>query len=123
MDRTVLIVAASGRALAASARRGGFAPLVADFFGDQDTLALAAAHRRLTSGLMAGMQADEVFSVLAALADGADPIGVVCGTGFEDRPGLLAAIAQRFPLIGNSADTVARIKDPLLLGDLCRDRG
>ena len=121
MDRTVLIVAASGRALAASARRGGLIPLVADFFGDQDTLALAPVHRRLTSGLMAGMQADEVFSALAALASGADPIGVVCGTGFEDRPGLLAAIAQRWPLIGNSADTVARIKDPMALAELCRD--
>src|SRR5438105_11965109 len=78
MDRTVLIVAASGRALAASARRGGFTPLVADFFGDQDTLALAPAHRRLTSGLVAGMQAGEVLAALSALADGADPIGVVC---------------------------------------------
>jgi len=123
MDRTVLIVAASGRALAASARRGGFTPLVADFFGDQDTLALARAHRRLTSGWMAGMQADEVLSALAALSDGSDPIGVVCGTGFEDRPILLAAIAKRWPLIGNSAETVARAKDPLALAALCRDCG
>src|SRR5262245_36529165 len=123
MDRTVLIVAASGRALAASARRGGFTPLVADFFADQDTLALASAHRRLSSGLMAGMQAGEVLSALAALADGVGPVGVVCGTGFEARPGRLAAIAERWPLLGNSAETVARIKDPLILAALCRDRG
>ena len=38
MHRTVLIAAISGRALAASARRGGYVPLVADFFGDADTL-------------------------------------------------------------------------------------
>src|SRR5262245_4256135 len=123
MDRPVLIVAASGRALAASARRGGFAPLVADFFGDQDTLALAEKHRRLASGLAAGMQADEVFWALDALAEGADPVGVVCGTGFEDRPHLLAAIAQRFPLLGNAPETVAHVKDPVAFAALCGDCG
>ncbi len=35
----VLIAATSGRALAASARRAGYRPLVADFFGDHDTIA------------------------------------------------------------------------------------
>src|SRR5260221_443019 len=44
----VLIAAVSGRALAASARRGGYLPLVADFFGDQDTV--AAAHGHVTLG-------------------------------------------------------------------------
>lgn len=123
MDRTVLIVAASGRALAASARRGGFTPLVVDFFGDQDMVAIARAHRRLKSGCMAGMQPDEVLDALAALAQGARPAGVVCGTGFEDRPGLLAEIARRFRLIGNGPNIVARVKDPIALAELCRDCG
>ena len=39
---TVLIAALSGRGLAASARRAGYAPLVADVFGDTDTPELAA---------------------------------------------------------------------------------
>jgi uncharacterized protein len=55
MGRAVLIAAASGRALAASARRGGYAPLVADFFGDEDTAAVAEAHIRLGHGLARGM--------------------------------------------------------------------
>jgi predicted ATP-grasp superfamily ATP-dependent carboligase len=123
MDRiAVLIVAASGRALAASARRGGFSPLVADFFADQDTVALAQACRRLETGLHAGMQGGEVLDALAALADGCHPLGVVCGTGFEDRTGLLAQIATRWRLLGSAPEVVARVKNPLALATLCRDR-
>ncbi|MFL5000110.1 MAG: hypothetical protein ACJ8DY_06965, partial [Xanthobacteraceae bacterium] len=73
-----MIAAASGRALAASARRGGFVPLVADFFVDQDTVAAAHACRRLESGLHTGMQAREVLDALNALADGRHPVGIVC---------------------------------------------
>src|SRR5262249_9903019 len=118
MDRPVLIVAASGRALAAAARRGGFAPRVADWFGDADTLALADQHRRLPRGMTTGMERNEVMDALTALADG-NP-GVVCGTGFEDRPELIAAIARQWPLIGNGADVVARVKDPIAVAELCR---
>jgi uncharacterized protein len=116
---TVLIVAASGRALAASARRGGLVPLVADFFGDQDTLALAHRHCLLPDGLATGMRENAVLAALEALSQGTRPIGVVCGTGFEDRPQLLATIAARWRLIGNSPGTVARLKDPLAFAALC----
>src|SRR5262245_16105216 len=122
-ETPVLIVAASGRALAASARRGGLVPFVADFFADQDTLALCASHRRLPSGLTAGMQPDEVFAALQALSAAAPGAGVVCGTGFEDRPELIAAIAARWTLLGNAARVVARAKDPEALAELCRDGG
>jgi len=120
MDRNpVLIVAASGRALAASARRGGYLPLVADFFVDQDTLAVAAATRRLASGLACGMVADEVIEALEGLARARDPIGVVCGAGFEDRTELVVEIARRWPLIGNAPAVIARVKDPVELEALC----
>lgn len=120
---TVLIAAAAGRALAASARRGGYVPLVADFFGDQDTLALAAGHEHLRAGLERGMDEAELLSALAALARGHAPLGIVCGTGFEDRPHLLARLAERWLLIGNSPRTIAEVKDPLALARVCRDLG
>jgi uncharacterized protein len=125
MSRTavVLIAAASGRALAASARRGGYAPLVADFFGDQDTAAAAHAHRRLDWGLSRGMASDSVFAALESLAAVREPAGIVCGTGFEDRPELLAGIAQRWKLFGNGPDVVARAKDPIGFSALCRKCG
>ena len=95
MGRAVLIAAASGRALAASARRGGYAPLVADFFGDEDTAAVAEANIRLGHGLARGMSSGLVIAALERLASPRQPAGIVCGTGFEDRPELLADIAQR----------------------------
>ena len=48
---------------------------------------------------------------LAALAP--SPIlGLVYGAGFEDRPELLTLIAKDWPLLGNDAATVARLKAP-----------
>src|SRR5262245_4597681 len=119
----VLIAAASGRALAASARRGGYVPLVADFFGDQDTAAPAHAHVRLPDGLAHGMRGDGLLAALERLATMREPAGVVCGTGFEDRPEVLGAIVRRWRLFGNTPEIVGRTKDPFAFAKLCRDCG
>jgi predicted ATP-grasp superfamily ATP-dependent carboligase len=119
----VLIAAVSGRALAASARRAGYLPLVADFFGDQDTVAVAQGHVTLRGELARGFREHELMEALEYLASQHVPIGIVCGTGFEDRPQLLARLAQRWPLFGNSADTVAKVKDPEIFAAHCRDCG
>jgi predicted ATP-grasp superfamily ATP-dependent carboligase len=118
-NQAVLIVAASGRALAASARRGGYLPLVVDYFGDADTLALAHAHARLDDGLARGMTADALDAAFAKVTAGLQPCGVVCGTGFEDRPELLARIARRWRVLGTGAETVALLKNPLAFASLC----
>jgi uncharacterized protein len=123
MDNAVLIVAASGRALAASARRGGYVPLVVDWFGDSDTLALAAAHARIESGLARGMTADALDDAIARVTARHEPCGFICGTGFEDRPHLLAHLARRWPLLGNDASTVAKMKEPSGFAALCRELG
>src|SRR5262245_5490850 len=125
MPRTVavLIVAASGRALAASARRGGFVPLVVDFFGDQDTIAVAAAHVRLYDGFKRGMRPDNILPALESLAARQEPTGIVYGTGFEDRPELISSIRRRWKLLGNPPEVVARAKDPLGLSKLCCGNG
>jgi uncharacterized protein len=120
---TVLIAAASGRALAGSARRAGYAPLVTDFFGDQDTIAAAQAHVRIKPHNGRGIDPDELIAAFHMLAASRDPHGAVCGTGFEDRPELLARIAQHWTLIGNSATTVEQIKNPIFLAGLCRRCG
>jgi uncharacterized protein len=118
---SVLIAAISGRALAASARRGGYVPLVADFFGDEDTRALAERHVRLDTTIARGMIADELFAALETLAATQRPVGTVCGTGFEDRPELLARVGERWGLLGNSTETVARVKGPLAFAALCSE--
>jgi uncharacterized protein len=119
-NEAVLIAAISGRALAMSARRGGYLPLVADFFGDQDTVAAAQAHVPLASAFAQGFRKHDLASALARLARQHVPVGIVCGTGFEDRPQLLAWLEQRWRLFGNGADTVARVKDPEIFAALCR---
>ena len=111
---TVLIAALSGRGLAASARRAGYLPLVADAFGDSDTAELAAHARQVTEAARIGFRAKPVFAALAELeaASPSPPIGLVLGSGFEDRPKLIAALSRRYPLIGNGAETIARAKNP-----------
>src|SRR6266568_4762939 len=119
----VLIAAVSGRALAASARRAGFVPLVADCFGDDDTLALARAHVRLRWGAGRGIDPEELLPALERLAAQHRPLGFVYGTGFEDRPKLLGRIAGRWRLLGNAPETIARLKHPGSFAALCRDCG
>lgn len=106
-----MIAAVSGRALAQAARRAGLVPLVADFFADADTRAAAHACRKLDD-LKRGMRWVSLEPALDALAREGPVLGVVCGAGFEDRPELLAALAARWPLLGNDAETVARVKEP-----------
>ncbi len=121
-SRIVVIVAASGRALAASARRGDYVPLVIDWFGDEDTLALAQAHARV-DGLAHGFTRDALDAALAKVIGEREPSGVVCGTGFEDRPELIAHLGRRLPILGNATATIASLKDPQAFALLCRDCG
>jgi uncharacterized protein len=119
----VLIAAMSGRALAASARRSGYAPLVADFFGDQDTLAVADAHVRLVGDLRDGIDENVLLDALEQLSERRRPVGFVYGTGFEDRTQLLQRVDRRWRLFGNSAETVAKVKDPDILASMCANFG
>jgi len=106
----ILIAAISGRALAAAARRAGAAPLVLDLFRDRDTRRLAARSRRVAGSLAEGFDAKDLLAAAAALAPPQAPL--VYGAGFEDRPDLLARLAQGRRLLGNAPTTVARVKDP-----------
>jgi uncharacterized protein len=119
-SKAVLLAAISGRALAQSARRGGYLPLVADFFGDQDTVAAAAAHVRVDGGFASGFCEPGLTAALERLAAQHAPVGIVCGTGFEDRPHLLAPLSDRWRLYGNGTDTVAKVKDPEIFASVCR---
>lgn len=115
----LLIASLSGRALAASARAAGYRPLVADLFADADLRDFAADCRMVPGGVAAGFDGPALLGALEALAGTRDPVGIVCGTGFEDRPELLEAIAGRWRLLGNRADTIRTLKDPIGFAALC----
>jgi len=118
-SRFVLIAALSGRALAACARRGGYRPLVADMFGDLDTCELAEATETVPGGLSRGFAKGALLAALDRLAAGRRVIGVVVGSGFEDRPRLLRSIAARHGLLGNPADIVTAMKNPFRFAETC----
>ena len=123
MAETVVIAAQSGRALAQAARRAGLRPFVADLFGDEDTLASAEAVRVMPGRFGRGLVADAALQAIDALAEQATPLGVVLGSGFEDDPGLVAAIARRHRLLGASPDCIAALKDPFAFAALCARLG
>ena len=119
----VLIAALAGRALAQAARRAGYQPLVADLFGDDDTRAAAAASVRLAGGLTGGLTLHKLAAAVAELARGRTPMGLVYGSGFEDRPALLETLAARHRLLGNAPATLRAVKRPDSLQALCATAG
>ncbi len=124
MGEAVLIAAQSGRALARAARRAGFRPYVADLFGDADTVDLSETCRVMPGRFGRGMVPEAVLETLDGLAaEAGESLGVILGSGFEDDPALIAAIAGRHRLIGASAGTVAALKDPFAFADLCARLG
>jgi predicted ATP-grasp superfamily ATP-dependent carboligase len=119
----VLVVGLSARALSQSARSAGYAPLAADFFCDLDTQEAAEECERVDGGLARGFEWPPLARALGCLTANRDPVGVVCGSGFEDRPELLDRMAERWPLLGNSTGAVARVSDPAMLAELCTRLG
>jgi len=120
MADAILIAAQAGRALAEAARRADLRPYVADLFGDADTLAAAEAYRPLPGRFGTAPLAVETLAALDDLAAAAGgSVGLVLGSGFEDAPGLIAELAHRHRLLGASADTIARLKDPAAFAALC----
>lgn len=121
--RSLLIAAVSGRALAAAARRAGYRPLVADFFCDTDTVALAQRTVRLPGNLQEGIDDRRIIDTLRELADNEQPEAVVLGSGFERKTETVDAIARHFPLAGNTGAAIRRIKDPQMLAADCAELG
>ena len=117
----MLIAAQSGRILAGAAQRAGYMPLVADLYGDDDTRAFAARTMRLPGSLRRAPGRAALLRTLDRLSEGAQPIGLTYGSGFESRPALLDAAAERFHLLGNRGATVRRLKEPRAFAALCRD--
>jgi predicted ATP-grasp superfamily ATP-dependent carboligase len=98
--------------LADLARRDGRPMLAFDLFGDLDL-------RRSGSRVVTG-------DGLSALVDAAitePPGGVVYGASFENHPALVARLAERHTLLGNTPETLRAVRDPARLGAALGDGG
>ena len=115
-----LIVALSGRALAASAARAGYGVAVLDLFDDIDTRVFATTSIKVPGSLRDGFDAE---ALIACARQGAPAdAGLVYGSGLEGRPELLGRLSASRRLFGNPPDVLAAVEDPTaffaLLDDL-----
>jgi uncharacterized protein len=98
--------------LADLAMRDGHAVVAFDLFGDLDL-------RRSASRVVARPG-------LSALVDAAAEVaarGVVYGASFENHPALVARLAERHALLGNTAPRLRAVRDPRRLAAALRDAG
>ena len=107
----ILVVSVSARMIAQLAVADGHEVIALDRFGDVDLRAVA-------SGASAG-SSDE----LAELADGIDADAVVYGGDFENRPDLVARLAEGRELLGTPPELLAAVRDPWAVGAAARAAG
>jgi predicted ATP-grasp superfamily ATP-dependent carboligase len=108
----LLIVASSGRALAASAARSGQPVVVLDLYNDMDTRSLCASSRAVASS-NGRFDAQRLLAAAAELCPPERCAGLVYGSGLEGRIGLLRKLVRNRTLYGNEPETVALVKDPV----------
>jgi uncharacterized protein len=119
LSRTFLVAAVTGRALAASALRGGYDVVVTDCFADRDTRVLARRCRSIAGRGRGGALRCDARALLAAASELAPPersAGLVYGSGFEGRVRLLERLAAGRRLYGNAPAVVAAVRD---IGRFC----
>ncbi len=113
--RQILVVGASVRSLAWSARRAGFLPIGLDLFGDQDLLAVGPAQQIGARDYPLGLEA-----LAASYPDG---ISCVYSGALENHPGLVDALSRQRPLWGISGKALRAARDPVRVATALRDAG
>jgi predicted ATP-grasp superfamily ATP-dependent carboligase len=113
----ILLAGVTTRAVAESARRAGCDILTVDLFGDVDQKRLCENTSLRERGL--GWSAAAVARLARALAYDA----VAYAGGFENHPAAVARLAAGRRLLGNSPETLRRVRDPGQLFPLLRRRG
>ncbi|GEM20546.1 hypothetical protein NONS58_19650 [Nitrosococcus oceani] len=105
----ILILANSGRALAQSAAASGYRVVVADNYGDRETRQAALAWIRIFSGANVGHWRQKIVRFIEAEKY---PVGLIFGSGFENRPDIMEELSRRGILLGNTPHCVRLLKDP-----------
>ena len=108
----VLIVARSGRALAQAARAAGYRPYVIDLFGDVDTQVYAHSATRVAATAAGNFVAADLQAISGQVAALYGPLPLVCGSGFESSPRLLARLLHTHPSVYAPILAYQRLLDP-----------
>ena len=104
----IIIVGASTRAAAWSALRAGYRPYCVDLFADTDLLAVAEVRR---------CPIQDYPNDLVRLTEGYPDAPLLYTGGLENHPEVVARLERRFELLGESADTLRRVRCPFTLHD------
>jgi len=100
----IIVISFCARPYVQVARDAGFRVIAIDAFADADTQAMA--EQTLVAEYDAdGFVTKHVLALFDAIASDAVH-GVIYGSGIEHQPQLLHEIAQRYPLLGNTAEVV-----------------
>ena len=91
-----------------AAKCAGYKVTAIDAFADAETTALAEAVIVVEYSTN-GFKAEALLSAVKSLPL-AEYSGFVYGSGLDAQPALLSALAELLPCIGNTADTVAKVK-------------
>lgn len=107
---SLLIVSNSGRAIAESAARGGYAVTVLDAYCDDDTRAVGACATVRSDG--SGLDPRGLRAAARGLSLPAGACGLVYGSGLERTPSVVSWLARSFPLLGNGSSVLDLLLDP-----------
>ena len=115
----ILLIAYTARMLAKLARRANYEVIALDYFGDRDLRVLCPGRSLLRD------YADKAYSPRALLsaARQMDAAAVVYGASFENHPDLVDQLAASRLLLGNTSDTLRRVRDPIELMQVLREGG
>ncbi len=111
----LIVIAACARPYVIAAAQAGYNIAAFDIFDDADTRRFCVYSSRVNFA-HGGFDAADLLQQLGAL-DVSRVQGVAYGSGFEGQPQLLAAIAQKLPLLkmpilGNAPQAVEQVKNP-----------
>jgi predicted ATP-grasp superfamily ATP-dependent carboligase len=114
----ILLAGITARMLAELAKRAGYAVVSLDYFGDADL-------RRLCPGisLLRDHNISYTPDALVNAANGLDAPSVVYSASLENHPDHVARLAQDRELLGNSPETLIRVRDPRQLATALRSAG
>lgn len=114
-DKSVIIVGASVRAMASSARRAGYRVIAIDLFGDEDLRALA--------DFVHVVPFDDYPMGIRTFLSAYPEVPLSYTGGIENAPELIEQLARHHPLWGNNASITSRVRDVFELFPRLRESG